>query len=506
MKKITYIFILFICFYGQFVIASGISPNDKVKRSLLLKDEIISSEHSVMVNGRLIKYTAKAGTILLKNKNGDTEASVFFITYIKNGVKKIKERPITFSFNGGPGSSSVWLHLGLLGPKSVKMNEDGSLPAPPFKLIPNNYSILDVSDLVFIDPVSTGFSRPASSDLKEKFHGVSEDIASVGEFIRLYLTRFSRWSSPKFIIGESYGTTRAAGLSGFLQNEYGINLNGIMLVSSILNFQTTNFGRGNDLPFIMFLPTYTSSAFFHGKLDKNRFRDLSSALNESEKFAMGDYTLALMKGDLLTKKEMNLIAEKLSYLTGLSSDFIKDKNLRILASDFYNELLKREKKMVGRLDSRLWSFRIEKDLRSGFTFSSDPSYSAIHGPFTSTFNDYVRNELGYKTDLSYEILTNKLAKWNIGKYYGRYINVSNILRNSIVKNPYLKVFVAAGYFDFATPYFAAKYTFNHFNLPGNLRKNITFGFYKAGHMMYINKSSLIKLSSDLKKFVLSSIN
>lgn len=504
MKRILYLILLvvLICGYG---LAADNESKDLQKKTIPLNEKTVITSHLMTVNARVVKYNTTVGTILLKNEKNNPEASIFYIAYTKKSNKNISNRPITFSFNGGPGSSSVWLHMGLLGPKRVKLNDDGSLPAPPFKLILNNYSLLDVSDLVFIDPVSTGFSRPASKDLKKKFHGVSEDVASVGEFIRLYLTRFERWSSPKFLIGESYGTTRAAGLSGFLQNELGININGIMLISSILNFQTADFGRGNDLPFILFLPTYTSTAYFHGKIDKEKFKDFKSAVKESERFAMNEYTIALMKGDLLSNAEIDTIAEKLSELTGLSVEFIKSKNLRIYAPDFYKELLKSDKKVIGRLDGRLWGYKLLADKRGGFSFFSDPSYAAIQGPYTATFNDYVRGELKYKTDIPYEILTHKIAKWDIGNYYGRYVNVSDILRNSIVKNPYLKVFVAAGYFDFATPWLAAKYTFNHFDLPEKLKKNISFSYFKAGHMMYINKDSLIKLSSDLKNFINSSL-
>jgi len=505
MKKNLLSILIIILFFGLTDVFPKEIKNGNDK-SLKMEERTVITDHTVTINGRSVRYYTTAGTILLKNEKDIPEASIFFIAYTKKGVEDVSKRPLTFSFNGGPGSSSVWLHLGLLGPRRVKMNSDGSLPKPPYKLIPNRFSLLDKTDIVFIDPVSTGFSRPAKKSLKKKFHGISGDISSVGEFIRLYLVKFKRWSSPKFLIGESYGTTRAAGLSGFLQNEYGIYLNGIMLVSSILNFQTTDFGIGNDLPFILFLPTYTATAYHYDKLDTEKYGTLELAVKESERFALNEYTLAMMKGDILVKSEFNSVAKKLSELTGLSQDFVKDKNLRIFAPDFYDELLKKEKKTVGRLDSRLWGYRLSSGFRRGFSFFGDPSYSAIQGPFTATFNNYVRTELNYKTDIPYEILTNKLSRWDIGKYYGRYVNVSDILGNSIVKNPYLKVFVAAGYFDFATPFFAAEYTFNHLDLPKKLRNNISFGFYKAGHMMYINEKSLIRLKSDLSKFIDSAVS
>ncbi len=471
-----------------------------------LKEKIVKTTHSIKSGNNKIDYDVYAGTLLLKGDEKKASGSFFFISYVRKGNFRREIRPIIFSFNGGPGSSSVWLHLGLLGPKRVLLNNDGSMPMPPYKLIPNKYSLLDVADLVFIDPVSTGFSRADSRDKEKEFHGVSEDIASVGDFIRLYLTRFERWTSPKFLIGESYGTTRAAGLSGYLQNRHGIYLNGIMLVSSVLDHQTLRFNYGNDLPYILFLPTYTATAWYHGKLGDKYGNDFKTALKDSESFAMGEYAAALLKGNTLSKESYDRISKQLSSLTSLSEEFIKDNNLRIPAQKFFLELLRDSGEKTGRLDSRFKRFNGNLGFGDSEQFFSDPSYSAIQGPYTETLNNYVSSELKYKSDLVYEIISRRIRGWRTGSYEGRYVNVTDTLGKAITKNPFLKVFVASGYYDLATPYFATKYTFDHLFLPEALRNNITFKYYKSGHMMYIRMDSLKKLREDLGNFIKSSLN
>jgi carboxypeptidase C (cathepsin A) len=475
-----------------------------------LPEELISeTKHSVLINGKEIKYTATAGTILLKEEvkeeDGEVEkpkATIFFISYTKDDVDDVSERPLTFSFNGGPGSSSVWLHLGLLGPRRVFLDEEGRMPPPPYRLIDNEYSLLDISDLVFIDPVSTGYSRAVPGEKPEQFHDFTKDIESVGEFIRLYTTRFKRWSSPKFIIGESYGTTRAAGLSDHLLDRHGLFLNGLMLISSILNFQDARFDVGNDLPHILFLPTYTATAWFHGKLNETLQEDLHRTLADVEAFAMGDYTLALMKGAELPENERQKISDKLAHFTGLSRDYIEQTKMRIEIFRFIKELLRDQKLMVGRLDSRFKG--MDRDA-AGEKPEYDPSYINIQGPYTACLNDYVRRELGYESDLPYEILTGRVLPWNYDKYQNQYVNVAEMLRSAMTKNPAMKVFVANGYYDLATPYFATRYTFNHLGLEEELQTNISMSYYESGHMMYIHQPSLVKLKTDLAQFVQSAI-
>jgi len=473
------------------------------------KEVVSDTKHKAVVGGKTLNYTATAGTIILKEEVEEDDgeiakpkASIFFIAYTLDDVSEVSQRPLTFSFNGGPGSSSVWLHLGVLGPRRVLMDEEGFAQSPPYRLVNNDHSILDVTDLVFIDPVSTGYSRAVPGEKPQQFHDFKIDIESVGEFIRLYTTRYKRWSSPKFLIGESYGTTRAAGLSGFLQDRHGMFLNGIMLVSSILNFQDARFDIGNDLPNILFLPSYTATAWYHKKLPKELQEDLQSTLEEVEAFAMGEYTLALMKGDKLPENEREKIVGKLIRYTGLSREYIEQTNLRIEIYRFTKELLRDQGLSAGRLDSRFTGS--DRDA-AGEKPEYDPSYINIQGPYTACLNDYVRSELEFESDLPYEILTGRVLPWNYDKYQNQYVNVAETLRASMTKNPHLKVFVANGYYDLATPYFATRYTFNHLGLNESLQGNISMSYYKAGHMMYIHQPSLVQLKSDLAQFIHTAI-
>ena len=306
------------------------------------------------IGGQEIKYTATAGTILLKLEDGTPKASVFYVAYTKDDAGDLAKRPVTFTFNGGPGAASIWLHLGALGPRRVQMGDAGALTGPPYKLVDNEYSLLDVTDLVFIDPVSTGYSRAVPGEAPKQFHGIEEDIQSVGDFIRLYATRNKRWTSPKFLAGESYGITRAAGLSGYLQERYGMYLNGIVLISSILNFQTAEFDRGNDLPYILYLPTYTAIAWYHKKLSPDLQGDLQKAIGESRTFAAGEYADALAAGDNLSPERRKDIAQKLARLTGLPAEYIEQADLRIEIMRFDKELLRSQRRTVGRAGREIY--------------------------------------------------------------------------------------------------------------------------------------------------------
>jgi carboxypeptidase C (cathepsin A) len=478
------------------------------------KDVLVESKHSFTLNGQEIRYTVTCGTMVLKEeaekkgeKEGESEgekprASIFFVAYTRDDVEEQHKRPLTFSFNGGPGSSSVWLHLGLLGPRRVLLDDEGFAYPPPYKLVDNDFSLLDQTDLVFIDPVSTGFSRVVPGEKSKQFHGFKKDIESVGDFIRLYTTRYQRWTSPKFLIGESYGTTRAAGLSGYLQDRHGMFLNGIILISSILNFQTADFHTGNDLPYILFLPTYTATAWFHKRLSDELKRDLYATLAEVENFALGDYANALLQGDDLADEQRSLIARKLAHYTGLSEDYIERTNLRIEIFRFTKELLRHAKSTVGRLDSRF--IGIDRD-SAGERFEFDPSMNNIAGPYTATLNDYVRGELKFESDLPYEILSERVNPWSFAEFENEYVNVAETLRKAMTANPYLKVYVANGYYDLATPYFATRYTFKHLGLDKSLSGNLRMGYFEAGHMMYIHIPSLVKLKGELVDFINSAI-
>jgi carboxypeptidase C (cathepsin A) len=466
------------------------------------KDELSETTNSVTINGVEVKYKATAGTIVMKDEEGKPHVSFFFIAYTRLDTTNLTVRPVTFSFNGGPGSASVWLHMGALGPRRVFLQDDGGLPPPPFHLVNNDYSLLDETDLVFIDPVSTGFTRAVPLDDAKKYHGVDQDLESVGDFIRLYTTRYKRWDSPKFLIGESYGTTRAAGLSGYLEDRFGIYLNGIALVSSVLDFSTISFNSGNDLPYVLFLPTETAVAWFHKKLPPDLQADRKKALKESEDFALGDYTRALMKGEGLSAADRKSAVKELARLTGLSEDYVDRANLRVRASRYFKELLRQERLLIGRYDAR----RTGPDLDPSGGFAEfDPSYTSVLGPFTATLNDYIRSELKFESDLPYEVLTGKVQPWDYNDARNHYLEVSSTLGETMSHNPYLKVFVANGYYDMATPYLATRYTFDHMGLPANLQTNISMGYYDAGHMMYVNKPSLAALKADLTAFIHSAL-
>jgi carboxypeptidase C (cathepsin A) len=466
-----------------------------------LKETLSETRHTVTVHGTKLEYLATAGTLLLKEEDGKPTASVFFIAYTKVGADA-GQRPITFTFNGGPGSSSVWLHLGAFGPRRVLMRDNGAPLPPPDRLVDNEFTLLDLTDLVFIDPVTTGYSRVAPGQSTKQFHGVQEDIQAVGEFIRLYTTRYRRWASPKFLAGESYGTTRAAGLVGHLQDRHGMYFNGVLLISSILNFQTARFDEGNDLPYSLFLPSYAATAWYHKKLPPELQADLRSTLAEVEKFALGEYTLALMKGSKLPPEERQQIARKLARYTGLSEGYVTRANLRIEIMRFTKELLRHEERTVGRFDSRFKGMDADA---VGERFEYDPSYAVVQGAYTAMLNQYVRTDLKYQSDLPYEILTSRVQPWDFGNARNRYLNLSSPLRQAMTKNPALRVFVASGYYDLATPYFATEYTFHHLGLEDALLDHVTMAYYEAGHMMYIHKASHQKLKSDVAAFLQSAV-
>ncbi len=458
----------------------------------------VVTKHSITLDGQKIDYTATAGSLPIKDNEGKTTAEIFYIAYTKDGVPDLTKRPVTFSFNGGPGSSSVWMHLGLLGPRRVKLNDDGSQPPPPYQMVDNEYSLLDETDLVFIDPVGTGYSRATKPEDAKKFFGLKEDAKSIGEFIRLYATKNTRWTSPKFLIGESYGTTRAAALSGELIRQHRMNLNGIMLVSTVLNFETIWGGEGNDLPDVLYMPSFTAAAWFHKKLAPDLQKlPLEDVLKQAETFAAGDYNQALLLGTSLDKKRYDSVLKQMSRFTGLSEAYLDRANLRPTLSRFNVELLRDRDLQLGRYDARYTGFVRDRLTNHA---EGDPSFDAVFSVFASNFNQYVRTELKYEEDEPYEILGNVISSWNWDAQ-NEYANVASILAASMTANPYLKVHVSCGYYDFATPYFASRYTFSHLNMNPSLLKNITLDYYTAGHMMYLNLADLKKQKADLAKFI-----
>ena len=457
----------------------------------------VITHHSINAGGKELRYTATVGMMPIKNRDGETEARIFFMAYTLDGASDRQQRPLTFSFNGGPGSASVWLHLGAIGPRRVPMNPDGTMPAPPYHLVDNEYTWLDQSDLVFIDPVGTGYSRALRPEAAARFFSLQGDIESVGEFIRMYLTRYERWTSPLFLAGESYGTTRASALSGYLIGR-GIAFNGIVLISTIMNFETTDFASGNDLPYLMYLPSYAATAWYHKKLPRDmQSKSVQKVVAEAEEWAATDYTLALEKGDRLSGPERQETINKLARFTGIDPKFIDNANLRVSLNFFRKELLRDEKRSIGRLDARFKGYD-SSYVTAGPDF--DASEAAIRPPYTSTFNNYVRTELNYKSDLEYYILGGGIGPWNWGTNNG-YVDTSVALRDALARNPYLKIFVAMGYYDMATPYFAVQYTLHHISLDPALLRNFSTGYYEAGHMMYIDEKQLGRLRADVRKFI-----
>lgn len=457
----------------------------------------IITKGTVTIKGKSIPYTATTGFMNITDDNGAVKATMFYVAYVRSDMPSEK-RPITYAFNGGPGSSSVWLHMGALGPKRVVLTDKGDMPKPPGNMVDNEYSWLEFTDLVFIDPVGTGYSRPAKDEKKEQFHGLDEDVTSVGTFIRLYTTQNKRWLSPKFLAGESYGTTRAAYLSDHLADRHGMYVNGILLISMVLDFQTLRFSPANDLPCALFLPTYAATAMYHGKLDESLRANQEKSLEEIRSWALNDYLTYLAKGHVASDAEHKAVTEKLSRYTGLSQEFIATTHNRPDIFRFTKELLRDEGKTVGRLDSRFTG--IDRD-NAGENFEYDPSYNAvIYAPFTSTVNHYLRSTLGFESDLPYEILTGKVQPWNWGSAERGFPYVGEALRKAMTKNKFLKVYVANGWYDLATPFFAAEYTMNHLPLESSLRNNISMKYYRSGHMMYIEKESLKQFTKDVEQF------
>lgn len=487
-------------------------------------DKLSVTEHTVVIDGKPVKYKATTGFMILKDfsfKDSDDSsdkdkddkkakkqkepkplAKMFFIAYTRESAGDTQKRPVTFSFNGGPGSSSIWLHMGCLGPRRAALTDDGDAPPPPYKLEDNAHSWLDDSDLVFIDPVSTGYSRPEPGEDAKKFHGYDEDIQSVGEFIRLYTTKYQRWLSPKFLVGESYGTTRAAGLSEFLRRKYSIYLNGIVLISAVLNFATLDLNAGNDLAFALYMPGYAATAWYHRRLAPElQNKSLAEILNQAEDFASRDYMLSLFQGDRLAAESKNNIAGRLSSMIGLPGPYVSQLNNRVPDDLFFTHLLMDKNQQVGRFDSRYKGIRFNPG-RDDPDF--DPSFEAVNGPFAATFNDYIRRDLKFESELNYETLAN-VWPWSFKNAENKYLNVADDLRKALIRNPYLKVWIACGYYDLATPYFAAKYTVDQMSLPPSIRNNVRLTYYDAGHMMYVTKPALTKIKADFRDFLRDSI-
>lgn len=465
-------------------------------------DDLVTTRHTIALADGELSYTATAGRIVLRREehtddkfDGAKATAEVFVTAYTADSEDPAARPVTFAFNGGPGSSSVWLHLGLLGPRRVLMGDVGALLPPPYALADNAQTLLRHSDLVFIDPVSTGYSRPVKGEKPKDFHGYGGDIASVGEVIRLWTSRNGRWMSPKYLCGESYGTTRAAGLARHLQERYGMYLNGVVLISAVLDFGAIIFSGGNDEPYALYLPTYATIAHYHGKLADRPLRDVLTA---AEAYAAGDYPQVLARGSRLSAAERTAAAERLAELTGLSADYLDRVNLRPEHIRFLTELLRDRRLVVGRIDGRFTGWDTDYGRES---WSADPSMSAITGPYTAALNHYVRAELDYSSDLPYEILTDRVRPWSYAEFENQHVFVLDKLAAAMRTNPHMRVHVDCGYYDAATPYFAAEHAVAHLDIPPELAANVSYGYYEAGHMMYLHEPSRLAQAERLARFV-----
>ena len=498
MKVRSVVSALMVCLFFVYVIpTSAQQPQQQQqqagkagKEAELLPDEPVVTQHSMQINGQTVNYTVEVGWLPIR-EDGEVVAKMGYIAYTRDGIEDKSTRPLLFSFNGGPGTASVWMHMGYTGPRHVVYDDEGFAQMPPTGLEDNPHSVLDMTDIVYIDPIATGFSRMVEGQDEHKYHGTLSDIQSVGELIRLYILRNNRWASPKFVVGESYGTTRASGLAGYLASSHQIYLNGVILVS----MTGLNVDAGQDVSYATALPHLAATAWYHRQLSNaNQSRELREFLDEAEAFAMGDYVTALLKGDQISDAERDDIAGRVAAFTGVTPEYVLSTNLRISSRRFWKELLRDQRLTVGRLDSRYLG--IDRDA-AGENPEYDPAIADWNGPFADAVNLYIREELQYNPDLKYNIW-GPVRPWKRDEN----ANVGDMLRQAMRNNPYLKVLIQGGYYDAATDYYSAVYTITHLQPGGEFKDRFRFSWYESGHMMYLRRPDLEKSNNDLRDFMM----
>jgi carboxypeptidase C (cathepsin A) len=469
------------------------------------REESSVTEHTIRLGTQTIPYTATASTILLKDDKGDPVASIFSVAYTRSDIKDLSRRPIAFLFNGGPGSASVWLHMGAFGPRRVVTRNAAPTGPGPYQLVDNADCLLDKADLVFVDPVGTGFSRAVGKGQQKDYWGVDQDVRSLAEFIGIYLSRNGRWNSPKFLIGESYGTFRSVALANYLQSRRGIYINGIALISAVLDLGTLQSNLSDDRSYIFYVPSYAAAGWYYKTL-KNRPQQLQPFLENVRQWASTDYAAALMKGDTLGDAERSRIAKKLSEFTGLDEEYIRKANLRVNPAQFEAELERSRGLTLGRYDARYSGPTY--DLLTEYAHQ-DPSFDAVNGAFTAAVNAYIRQDLKFSPELTYETLSSQIAsRWDWkqrGSPPGT-VSVDRDLVEALMTNPGLQVQTENGWFDLATPFFATEFTVDHLQLPARLRSHITFKYYASGHMIYLNEQALPKLKDNIAALIDATTN
>ncbi len=474
--------------------SDALKPEEKERTSV--------TQHDMTINGRALHYTATAGTLIIRDEEDKPYGSIFYIAYTVSAADP-KTRPVTFLYNGGPGSASLWLHMGSVGPVRVLSASPAATGSGPYTVVPNEFTLLDQSDLVFIDAPLTGFSRTVAKGVAKDFTGVDPDLKAFGKVIERYLTVNERWNSPKFLFGESYGTTRSAGLSAVLQ-ENGVSLNGIVLLSSVLNYARAR-ASGMDLDAIYNLPSYAAIAWFHNKI-ADKPGDMAAFVQQAREFAGGEYRAALEQGDRLPPAEADALAAKLAHFTGLSTAYLKETKLRIAPTRFRRELLRGEGDVLGRYDARFEGTDVDD---AGENPSYDPSDTGITGAYVAAQHDYLERELRWETTDQYRPSANTIGEWDWHHGRGRYAeqmpNTAVDLADTMRKNPKLKVLSANGWFDLATPFFGTEYDVSHMMLTPELQKNIRFTYYPAGHMVYLNVDALRAMRKDLSEFYASAV-